>query len=167
MRLDPLPGVGWLGFIEGAEYLVSFGVMGLFVLLLGTAAVLKSRLSPDGRGDSTERGDPASPPRARGDAAPSDLAPETDARLRELRAAIAQADAKIAELRSLTGTDAPAQSGAKTPEGKTEAEIIRLAEGGAEPVEIARHLGRGVGEVELVLHLHRACSAGSPQTQAE
>jgi len=167
MTTDCLAAAAPLGFIEGAEYLVSFGVMAAFVIALIVAAALKGRFGADGRATRPAGGRRLAPPsRAPRSSDVADLAAELDARLRELRAALAEADAKIAELRSLTEREAaPDQPSPPTPQGKTEAEIVRLAEEGTEPVEIARRLGRSVGEVELVLHLHRARSAAATQAK--
>jgi predicted RNase H-like nuclease (RuvC/YqgF family) len=78
---------------------------------------------------------------------------QVDSRLEELKGLLADADARIAELRRLGG---PIQGlYVPTPDARG-ADILRLAQQGQETTEIARQLNMDIGRVELVLNLHRA-----------
>lgn len=75
-----------------------------------------------------------------------------DRRLEEVRQECDRATCKIAELRSLGApkADSPAP---RAP--ARSAEALRLHRQGLSAVEIARQTGLDIGEVELVLNLHR------------
>ena len=77
-------------------------------------------------------------------------------RLSELRELLARIDGKLDQLRRLAdrpaagdGADAPA------PRESKRQEALRLAERGADPVEIARRLDMDVGEVQLLINIKR------------
>ena len=79
-----------------------------------------------------------------------------DGRLAELKAQSARAEAAAEKLRRAPpeGGDAVQSGGPKA------AEIRRLHRQGLDSVEIARHVGLEVGEVELVLNLQRSQGGG-------
>ena len=82
-----------------------------------------------------------------------------ESRLNEMRQALSEAAARIAELRELAACDTESVSPHKRPIKIGQAatmEILRLARSGADPVEIARTMKMDVGEVELVLSLNRS-----------
>jgi hypothetical protein len=112
-----------------------------------------------------------------------DIDRRLDERLQQLNETIACCEARIDELRALaaapTGEQSPASAdppeaaGAPDPPDEDEketpsqyvgdGEIARLADEGLPAFEIARRLGRQVGEVELAVRLLRA---GRGETQA-
>lgn len=112
-----------------------------------------------------------------------DISAQCETRFAKLERVIADADARIAELKRLgfgQGTAASGNSAGQSappsgdersreesqesgqassePPGTEDAlqrEILELAEAGKPPVEIARQLGRDIGEVELIINLNR------------
>ena len=91
-----------------------------------------------------------------------------DAKIAELRRLLADADARIAQLHHL----APPQSGqtdSATPHGtdlsRRQEEILRLHSQGMDAVRIARRMEMDVGEVDLVLNLHRQQTRASGRGQ--
>lgn len=96
---------------------------------------------------------------------------QIETKYRKLEAVIRDADARIAELRRLEGTPERQSSGAAVldvtvgADDRTEpaaptprvdaAAVRRLADAGTPAGEIARQLGRPIGEVELILALRR------------
>ncbi|MGA2265099.1 MAG: hypothetical protein ABSH10_01545 [Phycisphaerae bacterium] len=79
-----------------------------------------------------------------------------DDRLDRLQALLAEADKKQQELRRLT--EAAGQPGGKLAgaSGGASGQVLALASQGLDSVEIARRLKMDVGEVELMINLHRS-----------
>jgi hypothetical protein len=79
-----------------------------------------------------------------------------DDRLGRLQTLLAEADKKQQELRHLT--EAAGQAGDKPAiaPGGTSGQVLVLASQGLDSVEIARRLQMDVGEVELMINLHRS-----------
>jgi len=86
-------------------------------------------------------------------------ATDIDRRTDEMRRLLDEANDCIAVLRRLVGRAGP--DAATGPEqSRRHMDVLRLAEQGLNAVEIARGLRMHVGEVELVLGLHRCANAG-------
>jgi hypothetical protein len=83
-------------------------------------------------------------------------------RLDRLEALLAEADGKEAELRRLLEAQGKAGAdGTPRPRGGDD-QVVALAAQGLDSVEIARRLGMEVGEVELMLNLHRSHASPRP-----
>jgi outer membrane murein-binding lipoprotein Lpp len=131
--------------------------------LLGLARARSSRSGPRAAGDSARAAEACNDVRdlmAQLDRLAAQLEGRLDACLEKVRAASAEADAKIARLQELGEGAAGEPTGRpKRPIKISEAaglEVMRLSRTGMDPVEIARQLKVDVGEVELVLSLQRA-----------
>ncbi len=93
------------------------------------------------------------------------ISAQIDTRFAKLEAAIRDADRRIAALNRL-GRQAPQQTGG-SPHDPAETDIrhgvvYELTDAGFTPVEIAKDLGKTVGEVELILNLRKKSSPLSP-----
>ncbi len=87
---------------------------------------------------------------------------QIDTRFAKLQHAIQEADAKLAALRQGAG-EADLDDG--EPLDPAHAEICRRAADGQDAVTIARELGMPVGEVELILSLHRGRAMDPPSEE--
>ncbi|MFW6154023.1 MAG: hypothetical protein ACOC95_02305 [Planctomycetota bacterium] len=88
---------------------------------------------------------------------------QIDTRFAKLQHAIGEADAKLAALKRAAGD--PAGDDAE-PLDPVHAEICRRAADGQDAVTIAREVTMPVGEVELILSLHRDREAEPPSDDA-
>lgn len=86
-----------------------------------------------------------------------DIVRQLDERQAGLEKATAQADERIASLRAMLDVpvEAPAALNRAGPPSDAARQVYELADRGMNAGEIARHVGRGIGEVELVLNLRR------------
>jgi len=89
---------------------------------------------------------------------------QIDTRFAKLQHAIREADAKLAALRrAAPGTT---DGDGDEPIDPAHAEICRRAAAGQDAAMIARELGEPIGEVELILSLHRDRAAEAPPEAA-
>ena len=87
------------------------------------------------------------------------ISAQIDTRFAKLEAAMRDADHRIAVLSRLTGQGNPPPGHLPSEaagEDDRHAVVYELADAGKSPVEIARELGRGPGEVELILKLRKS-----------
>lgn len=88
-------------------------------------------------------------------AAGEELGLELETRANKLRQLLAEVDQRIEELRRLSSQTLSASGLAHSALERQQAEVFRLSRQGLDGVEIARRLELDVGEVELMLNLHR------------
>ncbi len=143
MRVEPLIGIA-------AGVLLACASISLLILVLRkNRAVLRA-----GRHADAGPGEPGADA-ARLDQPGWRIDGELPDRLEQMIALLAEADAKIEELRRLVRVaDEQCALGGR-PDDVTCVEIDRLARQGLDAVEIARRTGLTVGKIELVLHLQR------------
>jgi DNA-binding NarL/FixJ family response regulator len=83
------------------------------------------------------------------------LGEQLQARVGKLQHLLSEVDQRIEELQQLSGDALSASSLARSALERQQAEVLRLSGQGLDGVEIARRLELDVGEVELMLNLHR------------
>jgi chromosome segregation ATPase len=142
--------------------IVPSAACGLLVGIVATALVVRA---------ARRRGQRRDQPKLRSDVAElagqlEDYARQIDQqvaqRLDRLEALLTKADEKEAELKRLVeAQNKPPEEAAPRPRA-TDEQLAALAAEGLDSVEIARRLRMEVGEVELMLNLHRSQAAPKP-----
>jgi hypothetical protein len=123
----------------------------MLALLVWVALRQRRRAGPAGAGNGAEPAD-----------VPTTRAAELERRLAELEQTLAQTQAELIRLRERLGEAAGA------PASRADArEVLHLGAQGLDVEEIARRVGRPVGEVELMLNLHGRAGAGARSAGAE
>jgi hypothetical protein len=157
----------WLWFLAGALVLLNAATvviaLGVTRLHLRRAARRRAAVEPDGGGDEADLSgvcDEAAAMIRQLDRLGRDIDTRIAERAEGLRALLAKADHRIAELRRLSDPR-PGQAADGAPADPRQRLILRLAGHRMDPVEIARRVGVDVGEVELVLSLYGSAPAES------
>lgn len=138
------------------------------VLLAVVVVWHRRRLRRLATGTRTGQATGADEPAGTLDQAARRIESRVDAKIAELRRLLADADARIAQLRHLIPPQArPADSATPdaSPLSRRQEEILRLHSQGMDAVRIARRMEMDIGEVHLVLNLHRQQSRPSRQGQ--
>jgi len=117
--------------------------------LLAWVALRRRRAAPAPAGAGAEPG------RYEGADTSANRAAELECRLAELEQTLAETQAELIRLRERLGERAGGPAS-----GAGVREVVRLGAQGLDAEEIARRVGRPVGEVELMLNLHGRAGAG-------